>query len=202
MKPHDPAIWDSIADKYDNLRPDQGLTDPAVRAAWADLLIQHLPAAPARILDVGCGTGSLSLLLAEMGHKVAGIDFAPEMIAVAKAKAEQAGTHISFDVQDATAPHFAVQSFDAIICRQTLWALPDRKLALTNWANLLTDKGCLILIEGRFASGNGMSQGELLAALPATLTPPQIDDLSTNHALWGGPINDERILFVTARSPA
>ncbi len=39
-----------------------------------------------RLLDVGCGTGSYAIALAEMGYKVVGIDLDPEMISLAKEK--------------------------------------------------------------------------------------------------------------------
>jgi 2-polyprenyl-3-methyl-5-hydroxy-6-metoxy-1,4-benzoquinol methylase len=38
------------------------------------------------VLDVGCGTGSLSALLAAAGHRVTGVDLAPRMIEQARAK--------------------------------------------------------------------------------------------------------------------
>ena len=67
---HDRAEdWDSAASTFDE-DADHGLRDPAVRAAWAGLLLPLLPEAPAAVLDVGCGTGSLSVLLAEAGHSV------------------------------------------------------------------------------------------------------------------------------------
>ncbi len=46
----------------------------------------RLAGSPCRILDLGCGTGSLTLALARRGHAVAGLDPAAGMLAVARAK--------------------------------------------------------------------------------------------------------------------
>jgi ubiquinone/menaquinone biosynthesis C-methylase UbiE len=194
-----PALWDTMAANYDRGRSDQGLTDDATRGAWRALLAPLLPASPARVLDVGCGTGSLSLLLAAEGHHVTGVDFSPAMVAAATAKAAAAGADVRFIVADATAPAFPEASFDAVLCRQTLWALPDRTAALGNWASLLRPGGAVILVEGLFASGRGMSEAEIRAAFPDTLTPPTVTDLAANHALWSGPIPDQRLLVVGTR---
>lgn len=200
MKAHSPELWDSVAARYDGLRPDQGLTDPIVRAAWLALLERNLPRRPSAILDVGCGTGSLTLLLAAAGHTVTGIDFSPAMIDVATGKAAASGADVKFLVQDATSPQFPPASVDAIISRQVLWALPDRNAALRNWAALLKPGGCLILVEGRFASGNGMSAEEIAAALPPNLSSLVVTDLSKAAPLWGGPLSDQRLLAVAQAS--
>ncbi len=193
---HSPALWDSIATRYDGLRPDQGLTDPAIRAAWLGLLNQYVLAA-SRILDVGCGTGSLSLLLASAGHTVVGIDFAPAMIDVAQRK----GGAATFLVQDAAAPQFAPASFDAVISRQVLWALPDRASALRNWAELVRPGGTIVLVEGRFSSGNGMIADEVAAIAPPTLSTVEVTDLSNDASLWGSALSDQRLLIVARRVP-
>ena len=59
----DIATWDAQADAFDQ-PADHGLRDPAVRQAWRELLVSHLPEPPARVADLGCGTGTLSVLLA------------------------------------------------------------------------------------------------------------------------------------------
>jgi ubiquinone/menaquinone biosynthesis C-methylase UbiE len=200
-KKHSPDLWDSIAAEYDALRPDQGLTEPGIRAAWRLLFEELLPTAPSRILDIGCGTGSLSLLLVEMGHDVIGIDFAPQMIAQANRKAERFGSTARFDVQDASAPDFPPRSFDAIVCRQVLWALPDREPALSNWAALLAQGGRMLLVEGRFSSGNGMAPEDVAAAMPETMRGAELTDLAPMIALWGGPIPDQRVLVSATRLP-
>ena len=60
--------WDAEAATFDR-EPDHGLLDPLVRDAWEDLVVPLMPAAPASVLDVGCGTGSLSVLLAQSGYE-------------------------------------------------------------------------------------------------------------------------------------
>ncbi|MYQ98083.1 MULTISPECIES: SAM-dependent methyltransferase [unclassified Streptomyces] len=59
-----PPDWDARAAGFDE-EPDHGLRDPAVRAAWAARLRSWLPGHLADVLDLGCGTGSLSLLAAQ-----------------------------------------------------------------------------------------------------------------------------------------
>src|SRR4051794_34341132 len=113
-------LWDHAAATFDN-EPDHGLSDPLIREAWRALLVQWLPPAPKRILDIGCGTGSLSLLLAELGHEVSGIDLSPAMIAQAQRKALAAGHPIAFQVMDAADPQLELQHFDLILCRHLLW---------------------------------------------------------------------------------
>ena len=79
-------LWDAEAETFDQAA-DHGLKDPTVRAAWRALPLQHLPTPPARILDLGCGTGTLTALLAQEGNQVDGLDFSPKMIRLANIKA-------------------------------------------------------------------------------------------------------------------
>ena len=76
-------FWDEASGEFD-AEPD--LRDPAVREAWARRLRAWLPPAPADVLDLGCGTGSLALLAIEAGHRVVGVDLSPRMVELARAR--------------------------------------------------------------------------------------------------------------------
>src|SRR5665811_2146258 len=119
-----PEFWDDQAAEFDEA-PDHGLQDPAVRDAWAALLLPLLPPAPARVADLGCGTGTLTLLMAQAGHLVAGLDFAPSMVALAREKLAAAGLAADVVVGDASSPPWQPRTFDVVLTRHVLWAMAD-----------------------------------------------------------------------------
>lgn len=119
---------DAQAGTFD-AEPDHGLTDATVRGAWARLLLPRVPPA-ASVADLGSGTGILAVLLAAEGHVVSGVDVAPRMVAAAQAKAASAGAAAQFVVGDAAAPPWAPGSFDVVMSRHVLWAMPDPGKAL------------------------------------------------------------------------
>jgi 2-polyprenyl-3-methyl-5-hydroxy-6-metoxy-1,4-benzoquinol methylase len=80
--------WDDDALAYD-ATPGHSLSDPVEAAAWRAALALLLPPAPLRVLDVGAGTGSMSLLAAELGHEVTALDLSASMLHRAKEKARR-----------------------------------------------------------------------------------------------------------------
>jgi SAM-dependent methyltransferase len=192
------AYWDAEAAGFDEAA-DHGLRDPQVRGAWGRLLREHLPEPPADVLDLGCGTGTLTVLLAEGGHRVHGVDLAPAMVAAARAKIAASGTTATVEVGDASDPPGRAGAYDVVLTRHVLWALPDPSAALSRWVRLLRPGGRLLLVEGRWWTGGGLTAAEtrrLLAPYaPRVQTVPLSDPL-----LWGGPVEDERYLCVATPS--
>ncbi|MFB9687233.1 class I SAM-dependent methyltransferase [Amycolatopsis plumensis] len=186
-------IWDAEAATFDD-QPDHGLRDPAVRAAWSDLLLPLMPPAPAAVVDLGCGTGSLSLLLAQAGHAVCGVDLSPRMLAVAAGKTAE----VDFRVGDAADPPCPPHAYDVVLARHVLWAMPDAAAALGAWVRLLKPGGRLVLVEGRWFTGAGITAAEcerLVLAWREEAAVTRLDD----PALWGGPVEDERYVLVSHR---
>ncbi|WP_249714450.1 class I SAM-dependent methyltransferase [Rhizomonospora bruguierae] len=189
------AYWDGQAAGFD-AEPDHGLADPTVRAAWTRLLLPLMPTACARVADLGSGTGSLAVLLAQAGHRVSGVDLAPRMVEVARAKAAAAGVPAEFDVGDAATPPWPAGTFDVVLVRHVLWALPDPDAALQRWVELLKPDGRLVLVEGRWWTGGGLAAGQatdLVLRHRREAVVARLDD----PTLWGGPIRDERYLLVS-----
>lgn len=187
-------MWDDEATTYDEA-PDHGLRDPGTRDAWRELLLGLLPPAPARVADLGSGTGTLAMLLAAEGYVVNGVDFSPEMIRRARAKAGDT-PGVSFVEADASAPPLEPATYDVVLSRHVLWAMPSPTEALRRWTDLLTPGGRLVLVEGSWHTGAGLTARqteELVAAHGRTTTTRHL----TEPEFWGREIDDERYVVVS-----
>ncbi|MFF1305467.1 class I SAM-dependent methyltransferase [Streptomyces sp. NPDC058307] len=187
--------WDAEAESFDE-EADHGLRDPEVRGAWAERLRGWLPERASDVLDLGCGTGSLSLLAAEQGHRVTGVDSSPAMVELARAKL--AGRDAAFLVGDAAMPPVGEQRFDVVLVRHVLWALPDPGRALRRWWGLLRPGGRLVLVEGVWGSV-GISAERVSGLVEPLGARVLVERLSGDSLLWGKAVEDERYAVV-ARS--
>lgn len=190
----DIQLWDAEAASFDKAA-DHGLRDDGVRIAWRDLLLSVLPPAPARVADLGCGTGTLSLLLASEGYAVDGLDFSPQMIRRAKAKASRV-SGVEFVEADASDPPLRPGSYDVVLSRHVLWAMPDPTLALRRWVELLLPTGRLVLVEGRWFNGAGLTAAETIALVEATGRATVLRPMP-EAAFWGREIEDERYVVTS-----
>jgi len=150
-------FWDTDAATYDD-SPSHYPQRPQEQAAWAATLRRLLPSPPATVLDMGAGTGFLSLLLAAQGYQVTAADFAPAMLARLTAKAASRGLGIS--TVEADAAHPPEGPFDAVVERHLVWTLPDPAAALAAW-HAAAPGGRLVLIEGSWTGRGASAAGRL-----------------------------------------
>ena len=74
------------------------------KVAWKQELARNMPESPQRVLDIGCGTGVMGLLFAEMGHQVTGVDLSEAMIAKAREKADAQNLPIELEDRGCRTP--------------------------------------------------------------------------------------------------
>jgi SAM-dependent methyltransferase len=139
--------WDEDAPFYDRA-PNHSLVGSPEAPLWRAALQRWLPPPPARVLDVGAGTGAMSLLAIDLGHEVTALDLSSEMAARAREKAAARGVDLAIVIGPASEP--PPGPFDAVIERHVIWTVPDHVGALRAWRTVTRPGGRLVLFEGVF----------------------------------------------------
>ena len=121
---------------------------------FSDLIRRHAPhAAEGLLLDLACGTGSLSFLFEEMGFDVVGVDASAEMLAEAVRKRGENGSNILFLCQTMCALDL-YGTVDVTVCAlDSLNHLPDTASLQETFArvSLFTNLGGLFLFDANTA---------------------------------------------------
>ena len=152
-------------------------------AVWREEFKRYLPPAPAAVADIGCGTGFASLLLAELGYTVTGLDQAETMLASAREKAAQRKADIRFVQGDAMHPLLPAGSFDVVLSRWVYWTLPDPEAAARNALNLLRPGGMLAVFDGQWFKGKSHTKDD---AARKVNSRPYDAQVSAQKATKGG----------------
>lgn len=110
-------------------------------------LMTLLPPPPARVLDLGCGTGWTTLFFARAGHEAVGVDIAPEMVRLAEGQRAAAGVaNAAFHVCDYESLAFDSE-FDAAVFFDALHHAEDERLAIRRAFAALKPGGLLLAEE-------------------------------------------------------
>lgn len=111
--------YNIFAQVYDDLM-DEELYD-----LWIKFTKQHLSLEHKSVLDLACGAGHLAIKMKQEGYNVTGLDLSPEMIDIAKERAEEAEVTVPFVVGDML-DLSVVDQFDAVTCYcDSICYLPD-----------------------------------------------------------------------------
>jgi SAM-dependent methyltransferase len=145
------------------------------------LTLEHLPAEPSKILEVGCGSGFLCLELARLGHDVTGVDEDPELIAVARRARDDDPYRtrrgaLAYHLADIDQWREAEGPYDVVIFTRSLHHLSSPTKTLAHVRDLLTSSGKVLCLEYAYDQFDRRSAlflhrvGELLAS--AGWAPP------------------------------
>ena len=145
------ALFARIATRYDLLNDLQSF---GWHRYWKRRVVELAGVrAGSRALDLCCGTGDLALGLAQAGAEVVGLDFSPEMLAVAErrksktAALKPAGGQVTFLQGDAMKVPFPDNSFDIITVGYGLRNLSDWKAGLGEMKRVARGGARLLVLE-------------------------------------------------------
>jgi 2-polyprenyl-3-methyl-5-hydroxy-6-metoxy-1,4-benzoquinol methylase len=100
-----------------------------------------------RALDLGCGTGVVTVALARRGFRATGVDHSPEMLALAQAKLEREGVSADLELADVRALRFRDGEFDCVTCQGLLHHLEEPAGCLKELERVLRPGGAFYLSE-------------------------------------------------------
>lgn len=136
----DSRFWDRTARKY----AAHSISDPAGYERTLERAC-HFLRVDDRVIEFGCGTGTSALRLAPATGHLLATDLSPEMIAIAREKAQAAGcANLRFEVQSSEGIVQADGSFDAALAFNLLHLVHDRQAVLANIRRLLKPGGLFI----------------------------------------------------------
>jgi ubiquinone/menaquinone biosynthesis C-methylase UbiE len=135
------SLWDRQAPSYDkrNLKIYESAYELSIKKIRAALSPDQ------RVLEIGCGTGIISLGIAPFVESVVATDISPQMIAVAKSKADSASiTNVEFRVSDGYALPYDDQAFDAFLLFNVLHFVKEPTVMIREAHRLLKPSGYLV----------------------------------------------------------
>lgn len=141
--------WNSVAEEYSNyicedLNGENG-------ELFADILEDNAPYKDKiSCLDLGCGPGFCSVLLAKAGYNVTALDCSESMLNAAKSNFEKFGVNAKLIQGDVHKLEFNSGSFDYIVARNLVWNLEDPKKAYKEWFRVLKKDGRLLISDGNY----------------------------------------------------
>ena len=157
------AYWTKRSDSFLEQRRAELHSPLAER--WLAEIWKYLPEKEAKdklkILDVGCGTGFFTILLAKQGHEVIGTDLTPDMITNSRILAKEEGVKCDFQVMDAEYLSFPDGSFDVVISRNLTWTLPEAAQAYKEWSRVLKPGGLLLNFDANYGAVNFAETSDL-----------------------------------------
>lgn len=112
---------------------------------YHSFLLKQLPNRGKIALDIGCGTGEFSRLLAQRFEEVIAIDLSPNTIQIARQRSQNYG-NINYRVADILSWKLPLEQFDAIVSIATLHHLPIENL-LPNLKAALKSGGKLVILD-------------------------------------------------------
>ncbi|EFL51543.1 Methyltransferase type 11 [Solidesulfovibrio fructosivorans JJ]] len=196
----DQNFWKATAEGYDAWIASDFQDQYEVN--WS-ILAKHVTP-NSRLLDVGCGPGTLSIRLSRRCREVWGVDVTPEMIRVAEEKLACEPANVCFQEADACDLPFENHTFDTVISVNALQTMDRPETAISEMHRVLRPGGELLLITYCYGEATLAEHNALLdwavqydgRAMWHSFTFAQLDallaakgfEVAEAERIWDGPV--------------
>ena len=180
--------WVTEQARIDRLMAD--VTEAALAAA--------APKRGERVLDIGCGTGTTVLRLAEAvgpSGRVLGVDISEQQLALARQRVASAGVNqAQLVLDDAATHHFAPETFDLVFSRLGVMFFADPVAAFRNIRGAMKRSGRLLLAVFRSGPENPWATASVAAISHLVPPPAPLGPEEPGQFSWSDPARVKRIL--------
>ncbi len=138
-------LFGVIAKRYDLVNDLQSF---GMHRRWKKLMVSMASVKSGeQALDVCCGTGDIAFALEQAGAKVNGLDFSPEMLAVAQERSRNGSSSVQFQQGDAMKLPFADAMFDIVTVGYGLRNLASWERGLEEMHRVARPGGRLLVLD-------------------------------------------------------
>jgi len=190
------AFWNSDATRRwvtEQARIDRLMADVTEAA-----LAAAAPMPGEIVLDVGCGTGTTTLRLADAvgpSGQVLGVDISEQQLGLGRQRVSDAGTtRVQLVLDDAATHDFAPESFDLCFTRFGVMFFADPVAAFRNIRRAMKPNGRLLLAVFRSGSENPWATASVAAIRHLVPPPPALGPEDPGQFSWSDPARVRRIL--------
>jgi demethylmenaquinone methyltransferase / 2-methoxy-6-polyprenyl-1,4-benzoquinol methylase len=135
------SMFASIASRYDRANT---ILSAGVHHLWRKRAVRRAEVRRGqRVLDCATGTGDMAIRFRDAGAEVVGVDFTPQMIELARAKAPS----IRFEVADVTSLPYSSDSFDIASIAFGIRNVADPRKGIAEMARVVRPRGKVIVLE-------------------------------------------------------
>ena len=133
--------------------------------------------AGARVLEIGCGTGAVTRVLADWPAVSDAVGIDPSPVFISRARELAAAANVTFELGDGRSLRFADDDFDAVVVHTTLCHVPQPERVLAEASRILRPGGTLAVFDGDYATITvALGESDPLQACIETMKAAFIND--------------------------
>lgn len=147
-KVYDELHRKNFSNRVKTIGDEKKVFEYKLTAPWHRIAIEFLTCIKLknkRVLEVGCGYGSLSVYIAKKGAHVTGIDISSEAIKISRRNMRSNNQKMVLRQADGEDLPFKDESFDLVVCCETLEHIPDYKLAIDEIIRVTKKSGKILV---------------------------------------------------------